>query len=59
MGVFAEDSGYHADAKQNESEADEPLAPVIKTLGQTQVELEDGDAEDGNGEGVAEGVGHA
>jgi hypothetical protein len=59
MGVFAEDSRNYADAEQDESESDEPLAPVVKSLWQAEVELEDGDAEDGYSEGVAEGVGHA
>ncbi len=59
MRVFAEDSGDYADAKQDESEADEALAPVVQSLGQAEVELKNGDAEDGYGEGVTEGVGHA
>ncbi len=59
MGVFAQDSGNHADAEQDESETDEALAPVIKALGQAEVELKNGDAESCYGEGVAKGVGHA
>lgn len=59
VGVFAKDSGNDANAEQDESEAYEPLAPVVKALGQAKVELEDGYAEDGDGEGVAEGVGDA
>ena len=59
MGIFAKDSGDDADAEQDESEADETLGPVIEAVGQAHVQLEDGDAEGGYGEGVAEGIGHA
>lgn len=57
--VFAEDSGDDANTEHDEGEADEALGPVIEALGQTHVQLKNGDAECGHGKSVAEGVGHA
>ena len=57
--VLAQDSRHHANAQDDEGEADQPLGPVIQALRKAHVQLQDGNAQRGHREGVAEGVGHA
>ena len=57
--VLAQDAGDDADAENNEGEADEALGPVVQAFRQSEVELQDGNAESGDGEGVAQCIGHA
>lgn len=59
MSVFAEDSGDDADAQNDEGESDEAFRPMIQAFGEAEVHLENEDAEGGDGEGMAQGVGHA
>ena len=59
MRVLAQDARDHADAEHDQRESDQPLGPVVETLGQAHVQLKHGNAERGHREGVAERIGHA
>ena len=56
--VLAQDAGDDADAEDDERKADEALGPVIESFGQSHMQLQDSNTEGGDGEGMAECVGH-
>lgn len=52
----AEEGDEDVDTESDECGADESLADGVHVLGEADVEEDDGGSEDGDGEGVAEGV---
>jgi len=56
--IFAENSCDDPDAENDQRDADQPFSPMVYTLGQGEVQLQDSDAERCHREGVAQGVGH-
>jgi len=52
----AEEGDENVDAESDESGSDESLSDGVHVLGEADVEEDDGGSEDGDGEGVTEGV---
>ncbi len=55
-GPSAEEADEDVDGEEDEGGSDEALADDVHVVGEGEVKEDDGGAEDGDGEGVAEGV---